>query len=224
MSVHPALPWTLRAIARLEGPENLRPRRLTETDFARWRRLSPNGSWRAFIELLHEDLAPIYPVPFDLSRWSLDPLASLTDADSEALIRVAAAADEIDATNFLRAAARELGLPAGGAIADLPRTSPGQRVLELPGSGGRIAAWQTANFPGLAFHAQFVFVADSDAERILVGLSAAECRANEPTIWSSAEALRALGRGERFDRLVGHSGYEPAARFAAACGQDVRFV
>ncbi|MSP74265.1 MAG: hypothetical protein EXR76_19205 [Myxococcales bacterium] len=150
----------------------------------------------------------------------------MTEAEGEQLVRAAAAstAEPLDSGAFLRAAARDLGLPAGGAIADLPRTAPGQRVLELPGSGGRIAAWQVANLPGLAFHAQFVFVADTDAERILVGLSASECRANEPTIWTSTEALAALNGGERFDRLVGHSGYEPAARFAAACGQDVRFV
>ena len=224
MSVHPALPWTLRAIARLEGADTLRPRRLTEPEFARWRRLSPDGAWRTFIELLHEDLAPIYPVPFDLARWSVDPLTDLTEAEAEQAIRAAAAAEVSEPFAFLRAAARDLGLPSGGAIADVPRTAPGQRVLELPGSGGRIAAWQTANLPGLAFHAQFVFVADTDAERLLVGLSAAECRSNEPTIWTSAEALAALARGERFDRLVGHSGYPPAAEFAAACGQEVRFV
>jgi hypothetical protein len=224
MSVHPAFRWTLRVIARLEGEGNLRPRRLTEPGFTRWHRLSPKPAWRTFVSLLHEDLTPVYPVPFDLDRWSGRPLDALTEEEAEALVLESSTPDMAEPAAFLRGAARDFGLPAGGAIADLPRTAPGQRILELPGSGGRIAAWQVANQPGLAFHAQFTFVADTDAERIMVGLAAAECRANEPTILSTAEALAAIARGERFDRLVGHADYEPAVRFASQAGQEARWV
>jgi hypothetical protein len=214
-----ALTWTLRAIARLEGPDAPRPRRLTEPDFVRWRRLSPRGSWRSFIALLHEDLAPSFPYPFDLERWARSPLADLEEDAAERLVRETAAwADEPerpDTATFLRNAARDLGLPSGGALSDLPRTSPGQRVLELPGTGGRVASHQIENLPGLALHVQFAFVADTDAERITVGLAVVEARANEPVLLTSDAAVAAIARGERFDRLVGHRSHAAAEALVA---------
>lgn len=214
-----ALTWTLRAIARLEGTDAPRPRRLTEPDFARWRRLSPRGSWRSFIALLHEDLAPSFPFPFDLERWGRPPLVDLAEDVAERLVRETAAwaaePERPDTATFLRNAARDLGLPAGGALSDLPRTAPGQRVLELPGTGGRVASHQVDTQPGLALHAQFAFVADTDAERLAVGLAVVEARANEPQLMTSDDALALLVRGERFDRLVGHRHYAPAEALVA---------
>jgi hypothetical protein len=201
MSTHPCLSWTLRSIARIERAGGVRPPRLTEAGFAHWHRIRRRLEWRDFAALLHEDLAEAFPFPFDVRRWRADPFVELDSADAERLIREAAAPDDQDAHTFLRAAARGLDLPSTGSLSDVPRTQPHQKVLEL--GFGRVAAWQVLSQPGLAFHDQFVFVADSDAERVLVGLSAVEARANAPQVLTSAEARALIKKGQRFDRVVG---------------------
>ncbi len=182
--------WTLRAIARLERVGDLRPARLSDPELARWHRYRRKLGWRDLIAILHEDLAGPFPVPFDLGRWDEDPLSDLTEEVAQGLISAARAEDERDTLTFLKDAAQGLGLPAGGRIADLPKVQPHHRVLELPGSGGRIAAHQALR-KDLEFGQAFTFVADTDAERIAIGLAAVELRANEPTIRSSGE-VRAL--------------------------------
>lgn len=224
MPIHPALPWTLRSIARLERAGGIRAPRLTEPSFEKWHRIRRHLGWRDLVAILHQDLADAFPVPFNLAAWSADPTSDLSHDEAEQAIRVAAAPDEADSHTFLRAAARGLGLPSAGALSDVPRTLPHQKVLELPGSCGRIAAWQVLSQPGLAFHDQFVFVADSDVERILIGLAAVEARANTPTILSSAEVRAQLGRGQRFDRAVGVPGWPAAETLAATFGGDVKWA
>lgn len=201
MPPHPSLAWTLRSIARLERAGGVRPPRLTEAGFEHWNRIRRHLGWRDFAALLHEDLADAFPLPFDVRGWMEAPFADLSADEAERLIREAAAPEDQDAHAFLRAAARGLGLPATGTLSDVPRTQPHQKVLEL--GFGRIAAWQVLSQPGLAFHDQFVFVADSDEERTLIGLSAVEARANPPQVLSSAEARAWVKRGQRFDRVVG---------------------
>jgi hypothetical protein len=66
------LDTTLRSIAQLEVAREREPR-LTEPDHARWLRFYRKPGWRAFIEILHEDLAGAFPVPFDLTRWLESP-------------------------------------------------------------------------------------------------------------------------------------------------------
>jgi hypothetical protein len=51
-----------------------------------------------------------------------------------------------------------------------------QHALELPGCGGRIAAYQVTTHAGLSLHEHFTFVADTDAERVAIGLAAAAPR------------------------------------------------
>jgi hypothetical protein len=224
MPIHPALPWTLRSIARLERAGGIRAPRLTEPSFEKWHRIRRHLGWRDFVAVLHQDLAEAFPVPFNLAAWSADPTADLTHEEAEQAIRAAVAPDDSDAHAFLRAAAKGLGLPSTGALSDVPRTQPHQKVLELPGSCGRIAAWQVLSQQGLAFHDQFVFVADSDAERILIGLAAVESRANIPTIMNTAEVRAHVGRGQRFDRAVGVRGWPAAEALAATLGGDVKWA
>jgi hypothetical protein len=83
------LDTTLRSIARLEVAREREPR-LTEPDHARWLLFYRKPGWRAFIEILHEDLAGAFPVPFDLKRWLESPLPSLTETEAEKLIAEAA--------------------------------------------------------------------------------------------------------------------------------------
>lgn len=195
---------TLRSIARLEHA-GVRERRLTEPDLVRWDRFRRKLGFRAFVELLHEDLAGAFPVPFDLARWSPSPLADLREADAEQLvqsvIRVAEASS--DTATFLHDCARLLELPLGGAFSDLPKIQAHHRVLELPGSGGRIAASLCAPGSGLALHDRVTFVADTTAERVAIGLAAVETRANEPRILTTEEAIDAVKRGETFDHILG---------------------
>jgi len=215
--------WTCRALARLERAGGVRSPRLTEPGHEKWLRLRRQLGWADFLEVLHEDLAAAFPVPCDVSRWRANPFAALTEEQAERLVAAAGEPDPSDTSSFLRQAARSLGLPAGGNIAELPKAQPSQKVLELPGAAGRIAA-QQAQTHGLAFDQVFTFVADSDAELVLIGLAALELRANPPTVLSSAELAERLRRGPAFDRVFGVTGWEPATRLVATHQLDARWA
>ncbi len=216
--------WTLRAIARLERT-GLRPPRLTEHAQERWQRVRRKLGWVAFIELLHEDLAEAFPTSFALERWAAHPTAGLDDKAALALVDEASQADDADRLAFLRAACRGLGLMDGGNIAALPKVQPHQHALELPGCGGRIAAYQVTTHAGLSLHEHFTFVADTDAERVAIGLAAAELRANAPKIMTSAEVAQSrTGPRPAFDHVFGIRGYPQAERLAAELGAEVRWA
>ncbi|MFZ5478746.1 MAG: hypothetical protein ACOZNI_18385, partial [Myxococcota bacterium] len=207
-----------------ERAGGVRGPRLTEPGFEKWTRIRRNLGWRDFITLLHDDLAEAFPLPFDLNRWTSPPLGDLDDAGAEALVNECAADDGADAHAFLRAAAKALGLPAGGALSELPRTQPHHKVLELPGAAGRAAAWQVLTQGGIAFHDQFVFVADTDEERALIGLAAVETRANPPTILTTTQVRDHAKRGQPFDRVVGIRGWAPAEALASQLGVEARWA
>ena len=224
MPTHPALPWTLRAVARLERAGGVRGPRLTEPGFAKWHRIRRNLGWRDFAAVLHQDLAETFPLSFDVDSWRRDPFADLADDEAGALIDAAAAPEAGDAHAFLRAAARGLGLPAGGAFSSLPRPLPRERVLELPGACGRIAASQVIGQAGLSFHDQYVYVADTDEERALVGLAAVEARANPPRVLTSDDLRAQVRRGVRFARAQGSRGWAPAEALVAELGLEARWA
>jgi hypothetical protein len=205
---HPIL-WTLRSIARIERKGDLRPPRLTEPGLTRWNRVRRKLDFVDLVALLHEDLADAFPYPFDLTRWAANPLAGLDDAAARTLIDAALADDNSPPQVFLRNAARGLELPAGGNIANLPKVQPHQTALELPGSAGRIALQQAIDH-GVAVHDRFTFAADTDAERLSLGLAFVEVRANAPKVWTSDEARAQLAAGARFDHVFGVPGH-PAA-------------
>ena len=222
MSAVNPLTWTLRSIARIEGPDGLRKPRLTEPGHVKWHRMRRRLDWIDFIELLHEDLAAAFPWPYDLGRWQTSPLSALTPKTAEELVGEAARPDDSDALTFLRTAARALGLPAGGNIADLPRVASHQKVLEL--ASGRIAFQQVQAHSDLAFHEQFTFVADSDAERLLIGLASVELRSNPPRILSPAELRQRHADGQRFDRILGIKGHTWAEALADQLKLEVRWT
>lgn len=222
MTTSNLLSWTLREIARLErGGSSLRPPRLTEPGHERWVRVRRKLGWVAFIELLHDDLAAQFPASFALDRWSSRPTDGLDETAAKALIDEAMLADDSDKLTFLRLACRGLELGEGGNVAALPKVQTHQRALELPGCGGRVAAHQVLTHGGLSFHENFAFVADSDAERVAIGLAAAELRANPPTIFTAAE-LRAAR--PTFDHVFGIKAYGPAERLASELGLEVRWL
>jgi hypothetical protein len=218
---HP-LYWSLRSIARIERKGDLRPPRLTEPGMIKWNRMRRRLDSLDFIAILHEDLADAFPYPFDLSRWQADPLAGLDDATAEQLLTAALAEDTSAPHAFLRQAARALGLPAGGGIAQLPKVQPHQAALELPGSGGRIAIQQFFDH-GVAVHDRFTFVAEGDAERHCLGLAIVEMRANAPTVWSLEQAKVKLAGGARFDHVFGVPDHPPALALVDGSGLEVRW-
>ncbi len=222
MSAANPLTWTLRSIARIERPDGLRKPRLTEPGHVKWHRMRRRLDWIDFIELLHEDLATTFPWPYDLGRWQTSPISALTPRAAEELVGEAARPDDSDALTFLRAAARGLGLPAGGNIADLPRVATHQKVLEL--ASGRIAFQQVQTYTDLAFHEQFTFVADSDAERLLIGLASVELRANPPRILRPAELRQLHLEGQRFDRVLGIKGHAWAEALTDQLKLEVRWT
>jgi len=175
----------------------------------------------AFIELLHEDLAEAFPTSFALDRWSVSPLSGLDEVAAKALIDEAAGPDEADALGFLRQVCKGLGLMDGGNIAALPKVQSHQRALELPGCGGRIAAYQATTHAGLSFHEHFTFIADTDAERVAIGIAAAELRANAPKVLTPAE-LRVSAL--RFDHVFGVKGYPLAEQLGGELGLEVRWA
>lgn len=214
---------TLRTIARLEVV-GLRAPRLTEPDHARWERFRRKLGWRAFIEILHEDLAGAFPVPFDVGRWPDNPLRDpdFTETTAEQLLAEAArtaTAPLPESPAFLRDCARALGLPATGSFSDLTKVQPQHRVLELPGSGGRIAATLCA---AGADYTKVTFVAANTAEHVAIGLAAVELRANEPHI-ITVEALRSM-KNSAFDRVFGLRDSPLAVELAGACFPDARLV
>lgn len=214
------LTWTLREIARLER-RGLRPPRLTEPDHERWHRVRRKLGWVELIELLHEDLADAFPTSFALGRWRSPPTVGLDEAAAKALIDEAGRADDSDTPAFLRVVCRGLGLMDGGNVAALPKVQAHQRALELPGTGGRIGVYQVTTHGGLSFPENFTFIADTDEERIAIGIAAAELRANAPKIVSSAE-LRA--ERPKFDHVFGIKGYPSAEGLVAELGLEVRWA
>ncbi len=199
---------TLGAIARLEVAD-VRPTRLTEPEFAKWARFRRKLGWCDFIRLLHEDLAEAFPEPFDITRWGLDPFENLEEATAKALLDKAATPAKAQGPAFLKDQAQALGVASGGSLTEVPKIQARHKVLELPGAGGRIAAHQCASH-GLAYDKNFTFVADSLAERVLIGLGAVELRANAPTIIDLAGLDELIEKDAKFDRVVGLKGSKTA--------------
>jgi hypothetical protein len=180
-----------------------------------------------FIELLHEDLAPAFPTAFDLACRDENPLDRLDTESAETLLSEAAAASYPDTQSFLRQAAQGLGLPTGGTLSDFPKVQAFQRVIELPGAGGRIAAQQVLSHSDLSFDRQFLFVADTDAERVLIGLAALELRSNAPEVINCSLLDEKLRSDARLDKAYGIANWRGADLAIAAVrksGKDVRCI
>jgi hypothetical protein len=214
------LRWTLREIARLERSEQ-RPARLTEPGHERWHRVRRKLGWAAFIDLLHADLAESFPTAFALDRWASHPTATLDDDLAKSMIDDAIVPDSSDRIAFLRQVCSELGLVEGGSVTGLPRVQPHQRALELSSCAGRIAAYQVTNNNRLSFHENFTFVADTDAERVAIGIAAAEFRANVPKLITRAE-LKA--ERTKFDHVFAIEGDDSAKQLVAHIGNEIRWA
>jgi len=163
----------LHALIR-EEQAGRRSRRLLEPGHATWQRFRGRLELSDFVELLLEDAAVNQPEPFDVARFlgSAKALRSVPDAQVGAwLSEFAALSPEISDRDYIEQQANRLGLKARPAFSDLHKLAPHHRVLEVPGSGGRLAAHAVLTQPGLSMKDMSVACA-SWQERMLAGLVA----------------------------------------------------
>ncbi len=196
----------LWALAR-EEHAGRKPKRLLEAGHATWERFKGRMGPRELVALLLEDAAVTLPEPFAFHAI-LGPDASLEEVP-EALLgdwlsQVPSLPMDSSAREYLDAQAQALGLGGRPAYAELPKLQPHHRVLELPGSGGRLAAHIATTQPGVSFHDAFTFAVASWQERVLVGLAAAALgTVGAVRVTLDPELHAARASGERFTHVLG---------------------
>jgi hypothetical protein len=167
---------TIRALAR-EEHHGRRARRLLEPNLATWNRFRGRMGARDLFELVLEDAAVTQAEPFHAAAILEAPEA--LDAVPEALIAdLLAAAPKLpldaSSSDYIEGQATLLGITARPALGDLRRIQAHDRVLELPGTGGRIAAHLLQTQPGLSLKDVFTIACGTWQERVLAGLVAVE--------------------------------------------------
>jgi len=196
----------LWAIAR-EEHAGRKPKRLLEAGHATWERFKGRMGPRDLVGLLLEDAAVTLPEPFAFSAI-LGPDAAL-DVVPEALLGdwlglAPSLPLDMPVREYVDAQAQLLGIEGRPAYAELPKLQPHHRVLELPGSAGRLATHIASTQAGVAFHDVFTFAASSWQERVLVGLGAAALGTVGAIRVSLDPELRsARASGERFTHVLG---------------------
>jgi hypothetical protein len=200
----------LHAVAR-EEHAGRRPKRVLEPDLATWRRFKGRLGPAALLELVVEDAAVTQPEPFAASAV-LDsagngrPLAGVSDEMVEAWLgRLQSLNLDAPSREYVAAQAEFLSLGQRLAFADLHKVQPHHRVLELPGTGGRIAHYVVTEQAGIFFGDVFTMACGSWQERLLAGIVAVECRTVGPTrirVDPELELARPEGR-EKFSHVFG---------------------
>jgi hypothetical protein len=166
----------LGALAR-EEHAGRRPKRLLEPAHATWARFRGRLGPRDFAELLLEDAAVTQAEPFDaaavLGRES--PFREVPESlVADWLAEVPRLPLDAGERDYIDTQARRLGLAARPAFSDLRRLQPHHRVLEVPGSGGRLAAHVVQTQPGIFLKDVFTIACGSWQERMLAGLVAVD--------------------------------------------------
>ena len=168
------LATALHALAR-EEHIGRRRRRLLEPNQATWQRFRGRLGPRDLVELVLEDAAVDQPEPFDVERVFGDrsPVASVPEAlIGDWLTELPKMSLEAADRDYLEEQAQRLGLKARPAFSDLHKLAPHHRVLELPGSGGRLVAHAVLTQAGLSMKDMFTVACASWEERMLAGLVA----------------------------------------------------
>lgn len=155
-----------------------RPLRLLEPDLATWARFRGQLAVRDLVALLIEDAAVLHAVPFDLAALldlSDDPLEPLSN-DHLAAWLSSLPSQPLDATprEYLEDLARHLGLTARPAFSELRKAQPNHHILELPGTGGRLAAHLVQQNPQLSLRDVFTIACGTWQEELFAGLIAVE--------------------------------------------------
>jgi hypothetical protein len=164
----------LHALAR-EEHAGRRPRRLLEPNLATWQRFRGRLGPRDLAELLLEDAAVTQPEPFAVAAvlGHDRPLQAVPDALVDGWLReLPALAADASLADDIEAQALRLGLTARPAFSALHTLQPHHRVLELPGTGGRLAAYVAETQPGIFLKDVFTIACATWQERMLAGLVA----------------------------------------------------
>jgi hypothetical protein len=152
-----------------------RPRRLLEPGLATWNRFRGRLGLGDLLSLLLEDAAVVQPEPFDVGRvlgGAVD-VASIPEAQiRDWLAEFSGLSAAMSDRDYIEVQAKRLGLRARPAFSELHKLAPHHRVLELPGSGGRLAAHAAVTQPELPFKEMFSVSCASWQERMLAGLAA----------------------------------------------------
>lgn len=213
----PAARYATAALCALAREEALarRARRLLDPGPAIWRRFRRRLDHADLLELLLADAAVTQPFAFD-ARTLLGPGAGSLGRLSPARLAdwmgelAAAEADppSLAATprqDYLLDQARRLDLPSRLARSDLQRgLRPHHRVLELPGTGGLLAAWLLDQVEGLFLRDNFTLAWSGPTDRVLAGLVAVEHRlTGSAPVAEQSGTLALAAEGRRFDHIVG---------------------
>ncbi len=165
----------LHALAR-EEQAGRRPRRLLEPNLATWQRFRGRLGPRDLAELLLEDAAVTQPQPFDATSLlgRADPFRGVPDDVIDGWLRdVASLPASASSVDDLDAHAARLGLLAARpTYRELHKLQSHHRVLELPGSGGRLAAHVVQSQPEISLKDVFTIACATWQERMLAGLVA----------------------------------------------------
>ncbi len=168
------LATALHALAR-EEQAGRRTRRLLDPGLATWQRFRGRLGPRDLAELLLEDAAVTQPQPFDAATvlGRDDPFRGLPDSEVERWMREAASFAPASLAEELDAHAARLGLlKARPAYSELHQLQTHHRALELPGSGGRLAAHIVETQPEIFLKDVFTIACATWQERMLAGLVA----------------------------------------------------
>lgn len=162
----------LHALARDEAAGR-RPRRITEPGQATWARFRGRMGPRRFLQLVVEDAAVAYPIPFGLAPLDLLP----DDLVADWLVQVPRLELGAPGPDYLQAQARLLGVQTRLARADLHRVKSHQKVLELPGTGGQLSHYACSVQTDLFLQDNFTIACESTEGLALAGLGAVDLNA-----------------------------------------------
>ena len=203
--------WAAAALHALvrEEAAGRKPPRLTEPGFATWSRFRGRLGPGHLVQMLFEDAAVTFPVPFDEARvLGTRALDTLDHRAMAAWLQAAAQLDAQPGPDYIAAQARLLGISSRLARSDLHQVKAHQKVLELPGTGGQIAHHLVSTQPELTLQDNLTIACGSWQELTLAGIVALDLGAPHADFLSRVEPrdLREMEhpiRQRRYDFVVG---------------------
>jgi|JI10StandDraft_1071094.scaffolds.fasta_scaffold64410_2 hypothetical protein len=199
----------LRALARDEAL-GCRPPRLTEAGLATWQRFRGRLGSAELVQLLAEDGAVVYPLPFDPARVRAPfDLAQLDDDVVDDLLRALPMLPLTQpAAEYIDDQAKRLGVTPRLARSELHQVKAHQKVLELPGTGGLLAHHLVTTQEGLSLHQNCTIACDGWRELTLAGVIALDREAPRTDFIVAASAADLTDpahplRQASFDVVVG---------------------
>lgn len=198
----------MHALAR-EERAGRKPRRLLEPEQATWRQFRGRMGSSELLLLLMEDAAVTQPFAFDARRLLGNQAGSVTRLPESTVTawigQLPALALEAGTQDYVLSQAAQLDLPTRLARSELHRgVRPHHRVLELPGTGGLLAAWLAEQVEGLYLQDVFTIAWQGWADRMLAGLVAVEHGLTGSAPIAAEPGLDGVGtEGARFDYVIG---------------------